>query len=59
MTAWQTDVAESRQAERWRKVSGSSALGGRSLAIVRQLWLWREGEAERRNSPVRQVLRDD
>jgi ribonuclease D len=59
MTAWQDDVAESRLAERWRKVAGSSALGGRSLAIVRQLWLWREREAERRNSPVKQVLRDD
>ena len=40
-------------------MTGSSALSGRSLAIVRELWMWREQEAERRNCPVRQVLRDD
>ena len=59
MENWQGEVAQSRNADRWRKVTGSSALSGRSLAIVRELWNWREQEAERRNSPVRQVLRDD
>jgi ribonuclease D len=59
MANWLRDVENSRQSERWRKVTGSSSLSGRSLAIVRALWNWREREAERRNSPVRQVLRDD
>src|SRR5262249_45355554 len=31
----------------------------RSLAIVRELWMWRQGEAERRNLPPRRGLRDD
>jgi ribonuclease D len=53
------EVEDSRRRERWRKVSGSSGLSGRSQAIVRELWLWREREAQRRDCPVRRVLRDD
>jgi ribonuclease D len=59
MLAWQEDVRASRSKERWRKVSGSSGLSSRCQAIVRELWLWREGEAEKRNCPVRRVIRDD
>jgi ribonuclease D len=59
MSAWRTDVAESFSRQRWRKVPGSSSLPGRSLAIVRELWLWREQEAQRRDCPPRKVLRDD
>ena len=59
MAAWQDDVENSRTRERWRRVSGIGGLSARSLAIVRELWRWREGEAERRDSPVRRVLRDD
>ncbi|HET6882708.1 MAG TPA: HRDC domain-containing protein [Pirellulales bacterium] len=54
-----SDIDESRRRERWRKVSGSAGLSGRCQAIVRELWHWRDREAERRNSPVRRVLRDD
>ena len=59
MNAWLADVAQSRTSERWRKVAGSASLSGRSLSIVRAVWNWREGEAQRRNCPVKQVLRDD
>src|SRR5262249_37443479 len=59
MLAWQEEVRASRSKERWRKVSGSSGLSSRCQAIVGELWLWREGEAERRNCPVRRVIRDD
>lgn len=59
MTAFINEVDESRRRERWRKVSGSSGLSGRSQAIVRELWLWRDREAARRDCPVRRVLRDD
>ena len=45
--------------ERWRRVSGNSGLTTRCLAIVRELWRWREAEAERRDCPARRVLRDD
>lgn len=59
MDAWQADVAASRSGERWWRVSGISGLSRRSLAIVREVWRWREREADRRNCPVRRVLRDD
>lgn len=56
---WQAEVDASRTRERWRKVSGSSGLARRDLAILRELWRWREAEAERRDVPARKVLRDD
>ncbi len=59
MKAWQDQVEAARAAERWRRVSGISGLSARSLAIVRELWRWRDAEAARRDSPVRRVLRDD
>jgi len=59
MAAWQDDVEASRTREKWRRVSGINGLSARSLAIVRELWRWRETEAERRDLPVRRVLRDD
>ena len=59
MADWQAEVEASRRSERWRRVAGSAGLSSRSLAVVREVWQWREREAERRNCPVRQVLRDD
>jgi ribonuclease D len=59
MSAWQDEVEAARTAERWRRVSGTNGLSARSLAIVRELWRWRDAEASRRDSPVRRVLRDD
>jgi len=59
MATWQADVDHSRSAERWRRVAGSNRLDSRELAIVRELWKWREDEAMRRDCPVRHVVRDD
>ncbi len=59
MAAFQEEVAAHRLRERWRRVSGVSGLSPRSLAVVRELWRWREGEAQRRDVPPRLVLRDD
>jgi len=59
MADWQGDIATAHSAERWWRVSGTAGLGTRSLAIVRELWRWREREAARRDCPVRRVLRDD
>lgn len=59
MQAWQDEVDDYRSRERWRRVSGLAGLSNRSLAIVRELWRWRDAEAERRDLPPRRVLRDD
>jgi ribonuclease D len=59
MASWQSDVEASRGDDRWWRVSGISGLPRRSLAVVRELWIWREAEAARRNRPVRRILRDD
>ncbi len=59
MEAFQTEVEAARTRERWRRISGISGLSPRSLAVARELWRWRETEAERRDVPPRQVLRDD
>lgn len=45
--------------ERWRRLPGTSGLDPQSLAVVRELFFWREQEARRRNQPPRRVLRDD
>lgn len=59
MASWQDQAERSVSREQWRRLSGQSRLDRQSLAIVRELWQWRESEAERRNCPVRYVLRDD
>lgn len=56
---WQDEVEEQDQNQNWRRVAGISSLSARSLAIVRELWAWRDEEAKRRNCPPRRLLRDD
>jgi ribonuclease D len=59
MKSWQDEVQEFAESERWRRISGITTLDPRGLAVARELWRWRETEAERRDAPVRRVLRDD
>ncbi|MEX0611866.1 MAG: HRDC domain-containing protein [Pirellulales bacterium] len=56
---WLYEVRDARERPRWRRVSGLGNLSPRSLAIVRELWMWRRDEAEQRDIPARRVLRDD
>jgi ribonuclease D len=42
----------------WR-ISGSALLSPQALAIVRELWLWREKEAEAADLPVFKVLHNE
>jgi ribonuclease D len=44
---------------RWRKLRGLRTLSRQQLAIVRELYAWREAEAARANRPPRTILRDD
>ncbi len=59
MDRQQTELENQESGERWRRISGIASFSSKELAIVRELWQWRETEAERRNSPARRVLRDD
>lgn len=55
----QQAVMDGETKESWTRVSGSSNLPPRQLAIVRELWRWREGRAKTIDMPARRVLRDD
>ncbi len=56
---WQQDLITSFQSEGWHRIGGVQSMRGRQLAIVRELWRWRERVAEQRDMPARRVLRDD
>jgi ribonuclease D len=45
--------------ERWRKLRGLGSLNRKQLAMVRELFEWREGAAAKINRPARIVCRDD
>lgn len=59
MDSWQSGIEETDRQERWRKVSGIAGLSSRQLAIVREIWRWRDGLARDLDRPPRRVLRDD
>jgi ribonuclease D len=46
-------------AEKWRKLRGLGTLDRRRLAVVRELYGWREETAARTNRPARSICRDD
>ncbi len=64
---WMTDenarlvekVVQSEQEERWWRVSGAMSLNRRGLAVLRELWRWREQAARTADVPVRRILGDD
>lgn len=45
--------------ERWQRMPGAAALPRRTLAVLRELWLWRDAEARRNDQPPRRVLADE
>ncbi|MFM2096625.1 MAG: Ribonuclease [Planctomycetota bacterium] len=59
MDDWQAEVERADSSERWRRVSGISGLSPRHLAIVREIWHWRDQTAAQRDWPPKRVLRDD
>jgi ribonuclease D len=52
-------LLENPAVERWRKLRGLGSLDRKRLAVVRELFAWREEVAERQNRPPRTVVRDD
>jgi ribonuclease D len=59
LATWQAELEAFEAGEKWQRMGGVSGLSPRSLAMVRELWLWRDSEAQRRDCPARRVLRDD
>ena len=59
MAQWQSQIEQAEYSERWRRMAGLSGLSPKSLAIVRELWLWRDAEAKHLDRPPRRILRDD
>jgi ribonuclease D len=56
---WQEEIEATLGRPSWRRLSGLSGMSGRQLAIVRELFEWRDNEAREKNSPPRRLLRDD
>jgi ribonuclease D len=45
--------------ERVWKISGNASLRGKELALLRALWYWRDGEAQKADRPSFQILRNE
>ncbi|MCU0960537.1 MAG: ribonuclease D [Pirellulaceae bacterium] len=59
LSAWQDQLEQEETTERWRRVAGIAGLSRRQLAILYELWRWRDQQARARDIPPRRVLRDD
>jgi len=59
MDSWQGELENTVNEPQWHRVSGISSMNRKSLAIVRELWIWRDAEAEKKNRAPRRVLADD
>jgi len=53
------EIAAEHVREAWHRLPKLHRLSPREMAVVRELSLWREAEAARRNRPPRRILRDD
>lgn len=52
-------ITQGQDEERWFRVSGAGRLNRRELAVLREVWWWRENVARSQDSPPRRVLSDD
>ena len=59
MDVWQTSLEKIEDEPQWRRVAGITSLNRRALAIVKELWIVRDQEAELRNRAPKRVLPDD
>lgn len=59
LDSWQAQIERAEFSEGWRRLPGTANLPPAAQAIVRELWSWREAEAQCQNCPPRRVLRDD
>jgi len=59
MDQWQGALEKTITHPQWRRVSGIARLKPAQLAIVKELWLWRNEEAQRKDRTPKRVLADD
>jgi ribonuclease D len=59
MDAWQSALEKSESEPQWERVAGITSLNRRALGIVRELWIARDCEAEKKNRSPKRVLPDD
>lgn len=59
MDQWQSSLERTEDEPQWQRVSGITSLNRRALAIVRELWITRDEEAEKKNRSPKRVLPDD
>ncbi len=59
MERQQSDFETDDASERWERISGLKNMQPAQLAIVRELWRWRESIARECDQPARRILRDD
>lgn len=53
------EVAGERKRENWRRIPGLQRLNQRELAVLRELFQWRDQESQSKDRPARKTLRDD
>ena len=56
---WQTALEKTEVEPQWRRVSGISGLKPRALALVKELWITRDKEAEKKNRSPKRIIPDD
>jgi ribonuclease D len=52
-------VVQGQDEERWFRIPGAGRLNRRDLAVLREVWQWRDSAARAQDSPPRRVLSDD
>jgi ribonuclease D len=57
--SWLGELERAESEPQWQRVNGIAGLNPRQLAIVRELWIARDEEAQRKNRVPRRVLPDD
>jgi ribonuclease D len=53
------EIDVERTRENWRRIPGIQRLNPRELAVLREVFLWRERDSQERDKPARKTLRDD
>ncbi|MEZ6095551.1 MAG: HRDC domain-containing protein [Pirellulaceae bacterium] len=57
--AWQANLERTEREPQWQRLPGLTRLSRRDLAVVRELFLWRDAAAKTKERAPRRVLPDD